>query len=486
MRNKLIFLFVILSSWSYVYGSDFNDLIDAALASDNKLKAAQASYSSVLAGAAAENLSTLPGLSFTTDSNNPLYKYSLGEDYYSYPVERKRKHTAGAGLALDTLLPGGGLLNLSGSGSLIISSPADDEELSYFMSPSAGLYFRQPLFTDRSSKSMIRFDSIKLARELNVLSVNSESRSVLNTENALVISVYSAVVKALSIEMSLEIIEQRIAISADSLKLAAEDEASGKISRLDFIAEELSLRRLEDISRELLYQYEAALRDIKNITGSELVKMPVLPLIEADRTVLAELEAALFSGSVQVQAASELKRILEIQSAIFPDGTEPVFEVTALINPGSTDPAEDISEAYDNLGEAELNTQLTVALSFGLIDWGENKKRRESDKAEIEAARYLFEDALRQVSLSFEGGLDSIKNIDRQLELIETELVYDLDLLEREKSRQEAGLSTSLAVKAVELDYNEQLNQKEMLLNQRTLAVLTLYNIAGRRLAELF
>ena len=209
-------------------------------------------------------------------------------------------------------------------------------------------------------------------------------------------------------------------------------------------------------------------------------------MIEPDKIMLVELEAELFNGSVQVQAASELKRILEIQSAIIPDGTEPVLEVTALINPGNTDSAEDISEAYDNLGEAELNAQLTVALSFGLIDWGENKKRRESDKAEIEAANYLFEDALRQVSLSFESGLDSIKNIDRQLELIETELVYDLDLLEREKSREQAGLSTLLAVKAVELDYNEQLNQKQLLMNQRTLAVLNLYNISGRRLAEIF
>ena len=89
-ENKLIILFMILGAGSSVYGSDFNDLIDAALASDNKLK--QHSHHTVrLSRGSGRNTVYSSRPVITTDSNNPLYNYSLGEDYYSYPVERKTK-----------------------------------------------------------------------------------------------------------------------------------------------------------------------------------------------------------------------------------------------------------------------------------------------------------------------------------------------------------------------------------------------------------
>ena len=435
-------------------------------------------YESIKAG-------SLPRLGFTTDTgNNPLYGYSNANELSStFSYERYQKHKIGGGLSLDVDLPTGGSMSLSGAGNLNFSLADEAEDWSYLVSPAASLYLRQPLFIDRLNGRPLRLDSLKLADELALLSVSQTELNRVSFENSLIILITRTAVVLNSLRNSYDILQKRIVLEEQRLDLARQDEQAGKLNSLDRLSEELQLRRQQEAIIELEFQIESAVLDLENLTGITGIRDFGLDIVLSDINVFDDVNPL---NSANVKNSEAAKRIVEISSTVIQNGTEPVFEISGLYRRSDTDTADALATAFEDAAEAEMNLTVSMSVSFPIVDWGEIGKKNEAEKISQSASEERLRAAQESSILQTAAAKRNIRLIEEKFELLKKGLEYDRILLSRERVRLDAGLTSELAVKTIQLDLEERESQISQLEDEKNLALLELYNTGGYSLNDLF
>ena len=458
-----------------------SDIISA----DYDLSSQRFKYESAKAG-------SLPSIGFSTDTgNNTLYKYTNADEFSftSFSTERYNRHKTGGGISIDTALPTGGSLAISGSGNIDFAlADSEDAEWEYLVSPALSLYLRQPLFVDRLSRSPLRADSLRLANELAALNVEQAEINSDTVKNSIILAVVRTAAVLNNLNRSYELLQQRLILGEQRLELAYRDESAGRLSSLDRLSEELNLKRQNEALIELQFQIESAKDDLENLTGltdidySAEQKLIVFPSLSGSK-IKEDINPLESSG---VKLSNAARRSVELAAAAVQNGNEPVFEMSGLLRRSDTEPAVDFETAFDDAASSEMDFSLSMALSFDIFDWGKVKKSRASEAEALRAAEKRLESAMKTAELQMQSALRSIKLVEEKLNLVQRGLEYDKSLLERERVRYESGLSSELAVKTVELDLLEQEYQLEQLNNQLTVNVLELYNTGGQQLETLF
>ena len=487
MNKTIFYRFIIIVILSHTPGLlaaqelNITDLIRGSLESNPDVTAAEADEISQYSRYQADLKNALPGIEFTTDTgNNPLYSYSNASK-----VER---HKTSGGLNLSYNLPTGGTLGLSGTGSLDVSRAEGDEQWEYRINPGASLYLRQPLFIDRVEGSLLRADLSNMAEELSRIKWEQAEYNRLSAENRIVFQVLQGSLTYNRLKRTYDLQKRRLALAESRLELIIQDEAAGKISRIDRIAEELLLRRQREGVLELQYQIKSSARELENLTGLKDITGPEI-LFEGSPNL--DTPSVRADESIGVLLSEAAKRSLEIAGIAVQNGREPVLEVSGFIknSPGEgfpDDGSPDFQTAFDTTLNSEIDLSVSLALSIPLLDWGRAAKTREAEAAAIEASAMRVEAAKGGAELQILSVLERIDLIDDKLKLLESGLEYDRSLIEREQVRRASGLSSDLEVETVSIDMQDRINQIDQLEGEKLLAKMELLNIGGKSLKVFF
>lgn len=482
IRNIFITAALTLLSAFPLWAADteLTTLIRSALTSNSDISAAgldisseQLSYDSLKAG-------NLPSLNFTTDTgNNPLYKFSNADEFSTdtFETDRYNRHNFGGGLNIETDLPTGGTLSLTGAGGLDIGlAETENSDWQYQLNPAASLYLRQPLFIDKINGSLMRLDNLELADELASEGIRQAERNLTELENSLILLITNVSAVLNSLRNSNSILDSRIALAEKRVELALRDEEAGRLSSLDRLSEELQIRVLQETRIELDYQIKNTESDLAQLTG---IKLPIEGYIKLPRPNKENLIQINPGSSLDVQNSEAAARTVELSATAIQNGNEPVFEVSALYRRSDSNTASDLSEAFDGLKTAEMDLSVSLALSIPLFDWGELEKDRESERKKLLAADARVESAKEAAILASESALNNIKLIEEKIILLAKGLEYDRTLLERENVRLAAGLSSEAAVETIKLDLLEREFSIKQLEDEKVLAIMELYDTGG-------
>ena len=463
------------------------DLVQRALSANSDLAAAeydlvaeQMKYQSARAG-------VLPGIGFSSDTgNNPFYRFSDADEFSAetFSSSRYTRHKVGGGLNIGADLPTGGSLSLTGAGNMEFSlADSEDAEWGYLVSPAVSAYLRQPLFIDRINSYPLRFDSISLLNELAAAGAEQSEISRTAFGNNLIIAVTRTSAVLNSLRNTYSLLERRTALDRKRLELALVDEEAGRLSSLDRLSEELRLRRQRELIIELGYQIDSAESSLAQLTGSEL---PGDGRIIIDAAEPIQNESADPGSSFGVLNSRLAARSIELAATAVQNGSEPVFEVSALYRRSDADTAAEPGLAFEDAGTAGMDLSVSLSLAFPIFDWGERRKQRESDRASLLAAEARVVSALEAAEIASAEALNNLQLIEEKIILLEEGIEYDRTLLERELVRLEAGLSTDAAVETIELDSLERRFSIEQLQDERFLAILELLNTGGVSLEQFF
>ncbi len=444
------------------------------------VSSARLRYESLKAGA-------IPSLGFTTDTgNNPLYRYSDANEFSTetFTSARYNRHKFGGGLNLGLDLPTGGSLSLTGAGNLELSlSDIDAAEWNYLVNPAASLYLRQPLFIDRINESPLRFDSLQLADELASIGVEKAKLSRRALENNLIILITRTAAVLNSLNHSSGILESKIRLAGKRLKLALQDEEAGKLSSLDRLLEELQIRRLQETRIDLIYKRDSAARELEQLTGGSLPSESYVRMFSPNSTPSFQINPM---DNLNVLNSKAAARSIELTGTTVQNGSEPVFEVSAIYRRSDSETAADIGGAFDDATSADMNLSLSMSLSLPVLDWGEKKKAYDAEKKSLLAAEERLNSTRKNAMLAAESAFSNLKLIEEKTVLLQKGLEYDRTLLEREKVRLEAGLSTEAAVETIGLDLLEREYSINQLQDEKILAIMELYNTGGVELKTFF
>ncbi len=446
---------------SHASDTALSGLVQSALKNNYDLSASAYDLSAEIASYESKLASMFPSFGFTTDvQNNPLYQYS------------NEKHKFGGGLNLDIFLPSGGTLNLVGAGSLSIQ----DNNLS----PSVSFYLRQPLFIDRLNGSPIRFDLFSKTDELFSAGVKIAELNNTALENSYIILLAKTAAVFNSLRDSSTLLQRRITLAEKRLEIARQDEAGGRLNSIDRLSEELEINRLKESMIELEVQIKTVHGDLEQLTGKKLVikeyvDLSIINLIK--KKDISPLE------SLDVQKSLKAARRTELKAVSTPTGSEPLFEVSALYR--SNDEKSFVNK-FNNNGSDEMSFSLSMSVSFPFTDWGEMRKKRESEKKSLIAAEKRLKSAKTNAAIAFFEAEENLNLIDNKIELLKKGLKYDNTLLEREIVRFRAGLSSEAAVETIRVDLLDREYSIRQLIDQKSIALLEFYNTGGVKLKDFF
>lgn len=498
MKNNKFMIAVLFSAALIIVVSplsaesiELESLVKQALLNNTDIIASDYDLSAGLLDYESSKASQLPSLGFSTDTgNSPLYKYSDANEFSTSPFQsaRYQRHRIGGGLELNTALPSGGSLGLTGSGSLDFSLEEDASDWNYFVGPSAAFYLRQPLFVDRLKGSIIDFGSLRSLDDLAVINVEQAEINSMAIRNSIILAITSTSYVVNNLAQTYDVLQKRIELAEKRLELAYEDEGAGRLSSLDRLSEELQLRKQKEALLEIEYQIESALKDLENLTGSENLSTTDIKsgiLIPDAENLLDFSEDVNPFNSSDVKLSEAARRSIELAASAVQNGSEPVFEVSGLFRRSDTDSAADFEAAFDDAFSAEIDLSVSLALSFEVFDWGEVKKARSAEREKLNAAEKRLESAMKNAEVQLASALRNLKLIEEKAALVSSGLDYDRSLLEREQVRFESGLTSELSVKTVELDLLDRQYQLAGLNDEKFLAMLELYNMGGLSLAEI-
>lgn len=428
----------------------------------------------------------LPSIGFTTDTgNNPIYKYSNSDEFSfdSFTTERYNRHRLGGGLSIDMNIPTGGSLSATGIGSIDLSQSENSENWNYLANPSLSLYLRQPLFTDRLNGSPLRFDSLELANELAGISLSQAELNRAAVENNLILAIARTSVILNSLINTSEILNDRLELAEQRLELAYQDERAGRLSSLDRLAEELQIRRQQEALIEIDFQIESAGKDLEQLTGINSVRSKQVSFNWMSDKMLNDVDPLSNFG---VLLSDSVRRSIELSGTVIPGGSEAMLEISGLMRRSGQESASTIGEAFEDAFSSKTDLSVSVALSFSAFDWGEAREKRESEKASLMAAQMRLESAEKSAQLQTAAALRNLKLIEEKFVLLQRGVEYDESLLQREQQRFEAGLTSELALDTIKLDRKEREYQIRQLNDEKSLALLELYNTGGIELKTLF
>ena len=432
-----------------------------------------------------------PGISFSTDTyGNPLYGYG-NTAYTSYGVTGViESHTISGSLSVSGMLPTGGNAGFSLDNSLVWSRNGGEETWGIAQNPAAAVSVFQPVFVNGSF-----LDPQVREKTMRNGEIGWEISRVkdLDTRNRIIGGVLSAVHQVKVLRESVVLLEMGLELADLRLEMAAEDRNRGRISESDLLSIELDVGRQREVLFDAGYRLVLSEIGLAGMLGLESLDGYDFRLDYGMTDRLFGESADTVAGVLSGNPAA-LQATLEAEKQELAEDLNGVQEapVVSLVfqagprYPGTREDESDFSASFTDFfaDGADVDLSFGLAVQFNAWDGGLSAARRKADRAALVIARESRDEALRAAAEERKTLLARLELIDDRIKLLESNILYDRRLLQREIERRSLGASTKVDVETVRLELLGRERDVTNLRGERYLLGLQLLSLSGESLED--
>ncbi|MFW5826570.1 MAG: TolC family protein [Alkalispirochaeta sp.] len=449
--------------------------------SRRSLEEAQAEYQLTLAG-------TRPSVSLE------LTPYQWDQRRVTIPggqppaaSERVRTQSVGAGVSLQQPLPTSGSVSAAVSNELRLISGSEDR---VDQAPEATLSLQQPLFvngrfiSDEVYQARLRNANIGVERQVlnKTLVVNG------NIQRAL-----SLLVRVGSLRRSRDVLDETIRVLQRQLESAEIDRQQGLISDNSLLSLQVTLNN----RREALFDTELALVQAEQ----DLARILGFPSLEG-----AELADDLFSAAAVAEGNEAddragfdnpevgLQRLAveqTVRSGLLNELQDrPNATVSVRVAPRYPDSRSEPDALSSSIGDffesgADVEATVALGLTVPLFTAQERSYRERIDTLARLRAETDLADTEQAVANEMETLFTNRRFLERRVEILETDVEYERQRVENERSLLASGSTTELRVDEVELDLLSRRNELWQVEAELYLNGVEILAVAGEELATI-
>lgn len=434
---------------------DVRQVIDLILESDPSIGTSERTVGIARSGYEQTRAATLPNVDLT------ISPYSFDQRRIpggSGEIEQTT-HSAGVGVSVQQVLPTSGSLVASIDHQLRLVDGADE---SIEQVPEFVVALEQPLFVNGN---VIDTSVFRAGLRSAEISVEQAALSDRLTRNRVIDSALSLYVQVAALRRSVDLLRQTVAILDRQIESARLDREQGLISDNALLALQVSRNNrretLFDTELALLSTEQALARTIgvSSFAGIGLDdRFEPLPLpteSSIDELLMDNPERAI--EELSLERASEQTLLNEITDR---PQLSLSFRTTPLYPESRSNP-DDLSTSISDYFEdgAGWETSLAVELTVPLVTRREREARERIDTLTQEQALISVDDTARQVANALQTLLAERRFLTERLTLLETDIEYEEQRVENERTLLDAGVSTQLALDEVELDLTSRRNE---------------------------
>ncbi|HKK49636.1 MAG TPA: TolC family protein, partial [Alkalispirochaeta sp.] len=401
--------------------------------------------------------------------------------------ERVRTQSVGAGVSVQLPLPTSGSLSAGLSNQMRFISGTEDRVEQV---PEATVSLRQPLFvngrfiSDEVYRARLRNANIGVERQMlnNTLVVNGNIQRALNL-----------LVRVGSLRRSRDVLDETIRVLRRQLESAELDRQQGLISDNSLLSLQVTLNN----RREALFDTELALVQAEQ----DLARILGVPSLEG-----AELAENLFTGDALVQddtldettgsqnAELSLQRLVveqTVRSGLLNELEDrPNASVSVRVAPTYPDSRGDPDAVGASVGDffesgADVEATVALGLTIPLFTARERSYRERIDTLTRLRAETDLADTERAVANEMETLFTNRRFLQRRVEILETDVEYERQRVENERSLLTSGATTELRVDEVELDLLSRRNELWQVEAELYLNGVEILAVAGEELSAI-
>lgn len=503
--KKLITVIILLTIGFSAFGEEMGlkDIFKRVLQSDETLKIAEASIDSAYQGYRITRGRGNPQITLSTD---PVYGVGMRRDYSfdDFPPETRTTVTNSFnfGIGLSQLLPTGGVITTSIEDTFQYNVQLAEEDLDQSSSlqqqPGFSLNYNQPLFVNGK---LIDGQLMKATNQSAELGWQSSKKSALGTKNSVLLRASVLYMQLLTIEKNKEFIKRSMSVAEDQLEQTKIDRDRGRASENQVLGLEVAVNR----QQKALLDIELAQIQAENQLGS-MIRLQDFSAVELGDSITgllsgAESYAAAAFGENPLDTAlrsnpdilvrrfdRESKRL---QAQINDSENAPNMSLFFTLNPRYPDDREDeesFTSSFSDFFTEDAGVNLNFGLSFDIpvSDGGTRKARREADETGIRLAELNIAAAENSVREQVRIARKKDELLRQRLELLQVDMTYQRNRLEREERLASLNTSTKLEVDKIRLDILSTENQLWETRVDLFINLLELISVTGTPVENIF
>lgn len=465
MKNLYIALLIILTI--NIYGQNTvlypKDIVKQLNENNHTIKISE--YNSSLSEAIYDQIvkSSRPKITFSTDSyTTPLASYN------NYTTDTD-SYTLSGGLTIDQKLPTGGFISAELDQSFEFNY-TDSEDVEILQTPGIDLTITQPIFVNGK---FIDFKTLSDAKRISKINFNISKTNEIETKNQIIIGVLTSIHSINIMRDSVTLLTKSLDIAEKKVVMGKEDRTRGRISSSELLSLELDVAKKREALFNQKYQLTITEINLERVLGLEDLSNIEFNL-ELFNNEILENDLAYGNNKITNQ---------EYISSLTVEQKELTLKQNALLE------AMQLTLFFDGTFE-DLNTNSDMYISFGaaitadIFDGGVKKKRIEADQISIDMAKENLNDVKKSIQEDNKVLRAKIDLLKEKKLLLDANLVYDEQILARERDLKSIGSSTSLDVEVVELDLLNIQRDIKNLNGELYITILQLASISGFNIEE--
>ncbi len=399
--------------------------------------------------------------------------------------EQIQTQSFGAGLSVQQPLPTSGTLSAGVSNQMRFISGSDDR---LEQTPEATFGYRQPLFVNGRLVSTEVYQATLRNAEIGVerAGLNNQLTVNGNIERAL-----SLLVQVGTLRRSRDVLDQTIQVLRRQLDSAEIDRQQGLISDNSLLSLQVTLNN----RREALFDTELALvqaeQDLARILGVPSLEGAELAEDLFDDGEVSERRLSDAAGA-DTNAQLELQRLAveqTVRSGLFNDLEDrPSLSVNVRMAPLYPDSREDPEALGSSVGDffesgADVEATVALGLTIPLFTARERSYRERIDTLARLRAETNLQDTERAVANQIQTLMTNRRFLERRVDILETDVEYERQRVENERTLLESGATTELRVEEVELDLFSRQNELWQVEAELFLNAVSILAVVGEDLA---
>ncbi len=452
------------------------DIISRVLKNDESLQIAEASITSAYQGYRITRSRAYPQINLYTD---PIFGLGLRRDYSfdEFPPETRTtlSNSFNLGIELAQQLPTGGILSTEIGDTFQYNIQLEEEDLEQtaFLTqkPEFTLNYNQPLFVNRK---FIDGQLTKAANKSAEIGWQSSKEAAAGTKNAVLLRATGLYLQLLTIERNRQFLQEGLELARQQLEQAVIDEEQGRASANQVLGLEVAVNR----QQEGLLDTGLAKMQTQNQLGLMigLHDFSGYSLKDTLQSVLSRTEGYLqrnIGSDPYEKALSDNPDILtkrfdveskRLQSRLNDTENAPAMNLFFTMSPRYPDEREDedsFATSFSDFFHEDAGINMNFGLSFNvpITDGGAKKARRAADETAVRISELNIRAAEKSVTEKIMVAQKKDELLRKRLELLEVDVEYQQNRLEREIQLAELNTSTIVKVDTIRLDLLSTKNQ---------------------------
>lgn len=397
-------------------------------------------------------------------------------------------HSVGLGLNLVQPLTTGGSLSAGIDHTLRRVHPEEGDS-SWEQAPELTVALNQPLMAGDQFLGTRVFRAGLREAEIDFLQAQHLNSATRGTAIREALALY---VQVDSLRRSVTLLEETISLLQQQLESAELDRQQGLISDTALLALQVTLNNRREALFSTRLQLVQAEQSLARSIGLETVEelelehdLDVLPV-----PALQDLDAAIRENPrVQVRELQvEQARQRSIVNTRVDRPSIGLFARVQPLYPEPRDDADSLSGSFTSLfaGDAGLEATVGITLTVPLLVTRQRHYRERIDELMRLDAQVGLDDTEQILANNLRTLLTNRRFLRERLSLLDVDVEYERRRTASERSLLEAGVTTELRVREVELDLNARLNERQRISAELFLNSVDILNVLGEDLELLF